>query len=93
MRGYAHHLVSPQIRDILISENEELNSITYSIIFNTNNGVFLGIVEFNKRTQLGLIRSLVLIDAASLRRVLRGCKLQDETGRKCKSCENNFYLN
>jgi hypothetical protein len=44
MRGYAHFLVSPQIKDILTTINNNLNTITYNIIFNTANGIFLGIV-------------------------------------------------
>jgi hypothetical protein len=44
MRSYAHHLVSPQIKDILTTTNSNKNTITYNIILNTANGIFLGIV-------------------------------------------------
>jgi len=44
MRGYAHYLVSPQIKDISTTVDNIANTITYNIIFNTLNGIFLGII-------------------------------------------------
>lgn len=44
MKGYSHFLTNPQIKDILVTENEEYNTTTYNIIYNTLNGVFLAIV-------------------------------------------------
>lgn len=45
MRGYSHYLVAASIREILI--NRAPNRITYNVIYNTANGVFLAILEFN----------------------------------------------
>lgn len=86
MRGYSHFLVSPQIKDILVTESDDGKTITYNIIFNTMNGVFLGITEFSNVSQMAIIRALVLIDTNDLRRVLRGCKNQDTQSDRCAVC-------
>lgn len=93
MKGYAHFLVSPQIKDISTTENPSAGTITYNIVFNTMNGVFLAILEFQNSTQTATIRALVLIDGNDLKKVLRGCQDQNNAGDKCSVCEEGFYLN
>lgn len=86
MRGYSHFLVSPQIKDILAIDNYEAQTITYSIIFDTMNGVFLGILDYSTVSQTAIIRALVLIEANDLRRVLRGCMEEQPQSNKCQAC-------
>lgn len=71
--GYSHYLQGAKIQEILIDDYTNPDLINYNVVYETNNGVFLAVLDYNRITLKGQIKALVLINASRLERIASDC--------------------
>ena len=74
---YKHFLRYNTVQEILVGINEKSGVATYNIVFDTRNGIFLGIADYNPTTKSSIIRALVLLDSSGLATKAADCSYFD----------------
>lgn len=89
---YGHFLRNPVVKEVLV-DNSVQGVSTFNIVYDTSNGVFLGIVDVNEAATDARIRALVLLDSSGLQKRAADCsEFASPSGDKCKQCNAGFLL-